>query len=170
MRLNQSGQTKIPLPCLQPLRYAGSRLCLQRRTEIRNSEGLPRAFQLTRIRAHLRGCPSDLAAWLKKAQHLQPLETTLVPAQPEDVLELDELWSFVQCLLGVWVELCRRTRQVVSWFAGDPERGQLPPALGGHLRSLPGRPHLQRLLASLPRRVWGKPPIGRQGNRTNSPY
>jgi len=53
---------------------------------------------------------------------LQPLETTLVPAQPEDVLELDELWSFVQCKASacwVWVALCRRTRQVVSWFAGD---------------------------------------------------
>ena len=52
---------------------------------------------------------------------MPPLETTLAPAQPEDVLELDELWSFVQCKASacwVWVALCRRTRQVVSWFAG----------------------------------------------------
>jgi len=50
------------------------------------------------------------------------LETTLAPAQPEDVLELDELWSFVQCKANacwVWVAPCRRTRQIVSWFAGD---------------------------------------------------
>ena len=46
----------------------------------------------------------------------------MASAQPEDVLELDELWSFVQCKASacwVWVALCRRTRQVVSWFAGD---------------------------------------------------
>jgi IS1 family transposase len=44
----------------------------------------------------------------------------LVPAQLEDVLELDELWSFVHCkACWVWVALCRRTRQVVFWFAGD---------------------------------------------------
>ncbi len=52
----------------------------------------------------------------------------MAPAQPDDVLELDELWSFVQCKANAcwvypkghkWVALCRRTRQVVSWFAGD---------------------------------------------------
>jgi len=39
-----------------------------------------------------------------------------------DVLELDEPWSFVQCKASdcwVWGALCRRTRQVESWFAGD---------------------------------------------------
>ena len=50
------------------------------------------------------------------------LEATLSQALPEDVLELDGLWSFVRCKANacrVWIALCRRTRQVVSWFAGD---------------------------------------------------
>lgn len=50
------------------------------------------------------------------------LVETLLPAQAEDVLELDELWSFVgskaqKCWL--WIALCRRTRQVVSFFLGE---------------------------------------------------
>ncbi|MDD5277503.1 MAG: IS1 family transposase [Methylovulum sp.] len=46
----------------------------------------------------------------------------MAPARPEDVLGLDEPWSFVQCKANacwVWVAPCRRTRQVLSWFAGD---------------------------------------------------
>ena len=47
---------------------------------------------------------------------------TLLPAQKGDVLELDELWSFMQSkapTLWLWVALCRRTRQIVAWTLGD---------------------------------------------------
>lgn len=47
---------------------------------------------------------------------------TLLPAEKGDVLELDELWSFVgskACQLWLWVALCRRTRQIVAWTLGD---------------------------------------------------
>ena len=47
---------------------------------------------------------------------------TLLPAEQGDVLELDELWSFVQAKahqLWLWVALCRRTRQIVGWTLGD---------------------------------------------------
>ena len=50
------------------------------------------------------------------------LEATLVPAQENEVLELDELWSFVgskKRAIYLWVALCRRTRQVVAWHFGD---------------------------------------------------
>jgi insertion element IS1 protein InsB len=50
------------------------------------------------------------------------LEATLLPAQPDDELELDELWSFVgnkKNEVWIWVALCRRTRQVVAWMPGD---------------------------------------------------
>jgi insertion element IS1 protein InsB len=55
-------------------------------------------------------------------EQLPPLETTLADAQLEDVLELDELWSFVLKKTNkrwVWVALCRRTRQIVAYFSGD---------------------------------------------------
>jgi len=43
-------------------------------------------------------------------------------ARADDVLELDELWSFVSSKDNqrwVWIALCRRTRQVVAFFVGD---------------------------------------------------
>ena len=49
------------------------------------------------------------------------LSETLLPAQSDDVLELDELWSFVgrkQNAVWIGVALCRRTRQVVAWHFG----------------------------------------------------
>lgn len=46
----------------------------------------------------------------------------MVPAEAEDVLELDELWSFVGMKSNkqwVWIALCRRTRQVVAFVIGN---------------------------------------------------
>lgn len=58
-----------------------------------------------------------------------------------DVLELDELWSFVQSkaqTLWLWVALCRRTRQIVAYTLGDRSqqsaadlRAALPPDYRG---------------------------------------
>lgn len=58
----------------------------------------------------------------KKAESVADVSATLLPYQPGDVLELDELWSFVQVKSNkwwIWIALCRRTRQVVNWFMGD---------------------------------------------------
>ena len=58
----------------------------------------------------------------KKADQLTPLAETLVPSVPGDVLELDELWSFVGNKGNkrwIWIALCRRTRQIVAYFIGD---------------------------------------------------
>ena len=49
------------------------------------------------------------------------LQEMLLPAQAGDVLELDELWSFVgrkKNKVWIWIALCRRTRQVVAWHFG----------------------------------------------------
>ncbi|HEV2123010.1 MAG TPA: IS1 family transposase [Chloroflexota bacterium] len=53
---------------------------------------------------------------------MPPLEHTLAPATADEVLELDELWSFVRYKKHqrwVWLALCRRTRQVVAYVIGD---------------------------------------------------
>jgi hypothetical protein len=58
----------------------------------------------------------------KKAADLPPLEQTLAPAREGEILELDELWSFVfekQRKRWIWLALCRRTRQVVAYAIGD---------------------------------------------------
>lgn len=69
-----------------------------------------------------RGPAHDLALAAKKAECLPPLSDTLLPAEKGDVLELDELWSFVGSKANarwVWIALCRQTRQVVACFVGD---------------------------------------------------
>lgn len=47
---------------------------------------------------------------------------TLVPSKEGDILELDELWSFVYSKAfkrWIWIAICRRTRQIVAYFIGD---------------------------------------------------
>ena len=58
----------------------------------------------------------------KKAATLPPLSETLLPAAKGDVLELDEVWSFVGSKLNarwLWIVLCLQTRQVVAYFVGN---------------------------------------------------
>ena len=79
-----------------------------------------------------------LACWLlEAAAQLPPLSSTLVKWQAGDVLELDELWSFVlkkSQKRWIWLALCRRTRQIVACVIGDRSEetcrklwGQIPP-------------------------------------------
>lgn len=52
---------------------------------------------------------------------LARVQDTLLPAEPGEVLELDELWSYVgnkKNQVWLWVALCRRTRQIVAWHHG----------------------------------------------------
>lgn len=45
-----------------------------------------------------------------------------MPGQNGDVLELDELWGFVEKKtqqVWLWIALCRRTRQIVAYTLGD---------------------------------------------------
>lgn len=88
------------------------------------------ALRIYRERASMRGVAralgiarQTLARWIKEAAaNLPPLADTLEEARPDDVLELDELWSFVHKKSNkrwVWIALCRRTRQVVAYFIGD---------------------------------------------------
>ena len=64
-----------------------------------------------------------LTRWLQEAvAALSELVDTLLPATAAEVLELDELWSFVlkkDNQQWVWIALCRRTRQIVAHYVGD---------------------------------------------------
>ena len=76
--------------------------------------GLERIFNVVR---------QTVAGWIKEiVQALPNLKDTLQPAQPDDVLELDEAWSFVYKKAQkrwLWTALCRRTRQIVAFVIGD---------------------------------------------------
>jgi insertion element IS1 protein InsB len=76
--------------------------------------GIERIFGLSR-----RTVSRWLAQWITQ---VPAIESKLLPAVAEDVLELDELWSFVGSKAQerwLWLALCRRTRQVVAYWLGD---------------------------------------------------
>ena len=64
-----------------------------------------------------------VSRWIRTILRTLPrLIDTLQPAHPEDVLELDEVWSFVLKKgqkRWLWIALCRRTRKVVAFTIGD---------------------------------------------------
>jgi len=81
-------------------------------------------------RASLRGSQrifgvarQTVSRWIKAHVRTLPvLVDSLLPATREDVLELDELWSFVfkkAQKRWLWIALCRRTRQIVAFFIGQ---------------------------------------------------
>lgn len=64
---------------------------------------------------------ATLSKWLKKVRHCE-LKETLGKAEPGDVLELDEVWSFVHDKgrkRWLWTAMCRRSRQIVAFVIGD---------------------------------------------------
>lgn len=76
--------------------------------------GIERIFGLSR-----RTVSRWLAQWISQ---VPALASNLLPAASDDVLELDELWSFVGSKAQerwLWLALCRRTRQVVAYWLGD---------------------------------------------------
>jgi len=86
------------------------RACLERCS----LRGVARIFAMAR---------QTIAGWLKAhVQNLPEVKETLVPATPDDVLELDEIWSFVRKkdqARWLWTAMCRRTRQIVAFAIGD---------------------------------------------------
>jgi IS1 family transposase/DNA-directed RNA polymerase subunit RPC12/RpoP len=99
-------KTKSPAQCQQTILKA-----CQERIRLR---GLERVFG---------GHRQTVARWIEHQMVPLPLLVeTLLPAQAQEVLELDELWSFVASKAQkrwLWVALCRRTRQIVSFFLGE---------------------------------------------------
>ena len=76
--------------------------------------GLERIFAVARQTA---------AKWVEAfIQGLPPFRDSVKPAQPGDILELDEAWSFVYCKeqkRWLWTVMCRRTRQIIAYVIGD---------------------------------------------------
>ena len=95
-------------------------LILRAYKERASLRGLERIFGMAR---------QTVLCWLKEIVPALPdLKDTLLPAQPDDVLELDELWSFVlkkRQKRWLWTALCRRTRQNCRFCHRRPQREDL---------------------------------------------
>ena len=56
---------------------------------------------------------------------MKDFSTSLLAAKSSDIVEFDELWSFVfskAYRVWVWIALCRRTKQVVSYHLGNRDK------------------------------------------------
>jgi insertion element IS1 protein InsB len=103
------------LPCADTQKKYVAKAELFKATRERISlRGLARVFGVTR---------KTIKQWLNEAiRNLPSFSESVNPAQTNDVLELDELWSFVghkKRQVWLWIALCRRTRQVVAYALGD---------------------------------------------------
>jgi len=75
---------------------------------------------ISRIFGISRCCVEPVAR--KKGRESESVADGLQPAEENDVLELDECWTYVRERSNkrwLWVALCRRTRQVVAFVIGD---------------------------------------------------
>jgi IS1 family transposase len=61
----------------------------------------------------------------KKVSQLRLFSQSLAPAKVGDIVEFDEMWSFVQSKaqrIWIWIALCRRTKQVVAYHLGNRDK------------------------------------------------
>jgi insertion element IS1 protein InsB len=86
-------------------------------------------LQAAQERVSLRGierifgvCRQTVARWIRQAVWQLPVVVdTLLDYEVGDVLEADELWSFVLNKARkrwLWLALCRRTRQIIAFYIG----------------------------------------------------
>ncbi|MEO1441569.1 MAG: IS1 family transposase [Chloroflexota bacterium] len=72
-------------------------------------------------------CRQTVADWIREqVWQLPVLADTLIDYEVGDVLEMDELWSFVgnkEQKRWIWIALCRRTRQIVAFYIGKRDEG-----------------------------------------------
>lgn len=58
----------------------------------------------------------------KKVENLAPFKTTIAAATEDDVLEVDEIFTYISRKINqirIWIVQSRKTRQIVSFFIGD---------------------------------------------------
>lgn len=71
----------------------------------------------------LGGWRTIVLRWLRQlVERLPTLSETLLPVQADDVLEMDEMMSFVSEKFfkrWLWTVMCRRTRQILAYAIGD---------------------------------------------------
>ena len=98
-------------------------------TSRHSEEKCERVLRAAQERVSLRGierifnvCRQTVARWIQSyLKQLPVVADTLLLYEVGDVLEIDELWSFVlekEQKRWVWIALCRRTRQIIAFYIG----------------------------------------------------
>ena len=107
------GARKVLIPKTKYQESARERILRAYRERV-SMRGLKRIFLVAR---------QTVAKWIKEiVKRIPNFKDTIPPADPDDVLELDELWSFVfkkDQKRWLWIALSRKTRRIVAFVIGD---------------------------------------------------
>ena len=82
------------------------------------AKGVP-VLRPASVLTHMAASPTRVRSWVSAVEWLPEVAAE---ATADDVLELDEMWSFVRKkdqARWLWTAMCRRTRQIVAFAIGD---------------------------------------------------
>jgi insertion element IS1 protein InsB len=108
------GKTKVLTPKKKPLDLPALQRALRERLSLR---GVARVFKVSLQTVLL------IVQWT--VQQLPPVRKSVQLAHKEDIIEFDEIWSYVhdkQQERWLWTAISRRTRQIIAWAVGDHSR------------------------------------------------
>lgn len=111
VKCHHCGKTRVLTPKKKPIDGPAMERSLRERLSLR---GIARVFKVS--------LETVLLLVKVTAQRLPAFRESVLPAHPQDVIEFDEVWSYVhdkQQARWLWTAICRRTRQIVAWTIGD---------------------------------------------------
>ena len=79
-------------------------------------------MSLRGIERKFKVCRQTVSGWLKNKAKEKDLKDTLVEPDENEVIEVDEMWSFVFSTIfkvWIWVAIARYNRQVIAFVIGD---------------------------------------------------
>ena len=113
------GKTLVLMPKLSASKQYEAQIVRSFRERL-SLRGICRVFKISQA--------SVFEKFNEHSRSLPDFKDGLAAAQMDDVIELDELWSFCtdkQHKQWIWTAICRRTRQIVAYVIGDRSRETL---------------------------------------------
>lgn len=114
VKCHHCGKTRVLSPKKQPLDLAMMERACRERISLR---GIARLFKVS--------LQTVLLVVKLASQRLLPFRESVLAAHKEDVIEFDEVWSYVghkKQDRWLWTAICRRTRQIIAYSIGDHSR------------------------------------------------
>jgi hypothetical protein len=111
VKCHDCGKTRVLMLKRKPLDWPAIERSLRERLSL---PGIARVFKIS--------LETVLLLVKVTAQRLPAFRQSILPAHCQDIIEFDEVWSFIhdkQQERWLWTAICRRTRQIIAWSIGD---------------------------------------------------
>ena len=114
VKCHDCGATRVLMPKKKPVDLPALQRALRERLSLR---GVARVFKVS--------LQTVLLVVKLTTQRLPNFRDSVQKAHKQDVIEFDEVWSYVhdkQQERWLWTAISRRTRQIIAWSLGDHSR------------------------------------------------